>query len=105
MRGIGKWQAFSDNHTFTLFWAPLDNLPDIIPPQKTWLDILKTKLPQVTPRESYVLKIRNTQFVLHPNLSHRVENGETNTILQPTPAPILRVESEAFVLRSFFPRI
>jgi 8-oxo-dGTP pyrophosphatase MutT (NUDIX family) len=35
-----RWTAFSDNHTFTLFWAPLSNLPDIIPPQDKWLAYL-----------------------------------------------------------------
>ncbi|MFN2241802.1 MAG: NUDIX domain-containing protein [Anaerolineae bacterium] len=35
-----RWTAFSDNHTFTLFWAPLSNLPDIIPPQDKWLKVL-----------------------------------------------------------------
>jgi hypothetical protein len=34
------WQVFTDNHTFTLFWAPLDALPDIIAPQDTWLEFL-----------------------------------------------------------------
>lgn len=36
------WIVRSDHHEFTLFWAPLDDLPDIIYPQNTWLDVLKT---------------------------------------------------------------
>jgi 8-oxo-dGTP pyrophosphatase MutT (NUDIX family) len=32
-----RWTAFSDNHTFTLFWAPLSDLPEIIAPQDRWL--------------------------------------------------------------------
>jgi 8-oxo-dGTP pyrophosphatase MutT (NUDIX family) len=32
-----RWTAFADNHTFTLFWAPLPDLPEIIPPQDEWL--------------------------------------------------------------------
>jgi len=35
-----RWKAFSDNHTFTLFWAPLSDLPEIIPPQNEWLAFL-----------------------------------------------------------------
>jgi 8-oxo-dGTP pyrophosphatase MutT (NUDIX family) len=35
-----RWQVFTDHHTFTLFWVPLDALPDIIPPQNTWLEFL-----------------------------------------------------------------
>ncbi len=35
-----RWTIFSDNHTFTLFWAPLDNLPDIVTPQNAWLRYL-----------------------------------------------------------------
>ena len=33
----GSWEQRSDNHLFRLFWAPLDNLPAIIPPQDAWL--------------------------------------------------------------------
>lgn len=35
-----RWNVNSDYHTFTLSWAPLDDLPDFIPPQDTWLDVL-----------------------------------------------------------------
>ncbi|MCA9935399.1 MAG: NUDIX domain-containing protein [Ardenticatenaceae bacterium] len=35
-----SWQTTSDNHTFTLFWAALDDLPPIIPPQNKWLQFL-----------------------------------------------------------------
>ncbi len=34
------WEVFSDHHTFTIFWSPLDNLPVIISPQDTWLKYL-----------------------------------------------------------------
>jgi len=37
------WQVFSDHHWFTPFWAPLNNLPDIIPPQDEWLAVLMEK--------------------------------------------------------------
>jgi 8-oxo-dGTP pyrophosphatase MutT (NUDIX family) len=37
-----RWEKFSDHHTFTVFWAPLDALPEIIPPQNTWLKYLIT---------------------------------------------------------------
>jgi len=35
-----RWTVFSDNHTFTLFWAPLTDLPEIVHPQDEWLDFL-----------------------------------------------------------------
>jgi 8-oxo-dGTP pyrophosphatase MutT (NUDIX family) len=35
-----RWTAFADSHAFTLFWAPLSNLPEIIPPQDEWLAFL-----------------------------------------------------------------
>lgn len=35
-----RWNVFSDHHNFTLFWASLDNLPEIISPQNTWLEFL-----------------------------------------------------------------
>jgi 8-oxo-dGTP pyrophosphatase MutT (NUDIX family) len=40
-----RWEAFSDNHTFTLFWAPLAALPALIPPQDQWLMWLKALIP------------------------------------------------------------
>jgi hypothetical protein len=30
----------TDNHEFTLFWAPVAALPPLIPPQDTWLAFL-----------------------------------------------------------------
>jgi 8-oxo-dGTP pyrophosphatase MutT (NUDIX family) len=35
-----RWTVFTDNHTFTLFWAPLAALPEIVPPQNQWLEFL-----------------------------------------------------------------
>ena len=35
-----QWEVFSDHHHFRLFWASLDQLPDIIPPQDGWLNFL-----------------------------------------------------------------
>ena len=35
-----RWTVQSDHHTFTLFWAPCDDLPPLIPPQDRWLDYL-----------------------------------------------------------------
>jgi len=40
-----RWQAFSDNHTFTLFWSPLTDLPKLIHPQDTWLKWLEEAVP------------------------------------------------------------
>jgi hypothetical protein len=39
-----RWTIFSDNHAFTLFWAPLSDLPEIIPPQDEWLAFLHRNL-------------------------------------------------------------
>jgi 8-oxo-dGTP pyrophosphatase MutT (NUDIX family) len=39
-----RWTAFSDSHTFTLFWVPLWDLPEIIPPQDEWLAYLRRGL-------------------------------------------------------------
>ncbi len=36
-----SWTIFTDNHTFTLFWAPLADAPRIISPdQREWLEFL-----------------------------------------------------------------
>jgi 8-oxo-dGTP pyrophosphatase MutT (NUDIX family) len=35
-----RWAVFTDNHTFTLFWVPLTDLPEIVHPQDEWLDFL-----------------------------------------------------------------
>jgi 8-oxo-dGTP pyrophosphatase MutT (NUDIX family) len=35
-----RWTAFADNHRFTLFWALISDLPEIIPPQDEWLAFL-----------------------------------------------------------------
>jgi 8-oxo-dGTP pyrophosphatase MutT (NUDIX family) len=37
-----RWTVRTDNHLFTLFWAPLSSLPDIIPFQVQWLEWLLT---------------------------------------------------------------
>ena len=37
-----SWEQRTDNHLFRPFWAPLDNLPAIIPPQDAWLAYAKT---------------------------------------------------------------
>ena len=39
-----SWEVLSDHHTFKLFWAPWDDLPDIIPPQDQWLAYLAQSL-------------------------------------------------------------
>jgi 8-oxo-dGTP pyrophosphatase MutT (NUDIX family) len=36
-----RWIMHADNHVFTLFWAALDDLPPIVPPQDQWLDHLR----------------------------------------------------------------
>ena len=39
-RSEKSWKVFSDNHFFSLFWAPLDALPEIVYPQNEWLAFL-----------------------------------------------------------------
>lgn len=39
-----SWKVNSDWHTFTLSWSPLDDLPDLIPPQDSWLEVLFSHL-------------------------------------------------------------
>ncbi|MEJ2759518.1 MAG: hypothetical protein P8046_13640, partial [Anaerolineales bacterium] len=39
-----RWKVNSDWHTFTLSWAPLDDLPELISPQDTWLEVLLSHL-------------------------------------------------------------
>jgi hypothetical protein len=36
-----RWTVFADSHIFTLFWAPLPDLPQIISPQDQWLRFLQ----------------------------------------------------------------
>jgi 8-oxo-dGTP pyrophosphatase MutT (NUDIX family) len=40
-----EWQVYADNHTFRLFWAPMNKLPEIIYPQNTWLRYLEKVFP------------------------------------------------------------
>lgn len=37
-----SWKVNTDHHTFTLFWAPMDEIPALIPPQDQWLKKLKS---------------------------------------------------------------
>jgi 8-oxo-dGTP pyrophosphatase MutT (NUDIX family) len=36
-----QWTNYADHHNFEPFWAPLNNLPQIISPQDEWLKYLK----------------------------------------------------------------
>ena len=47
-----SWTTFTDNHTFTPFWAAVTNLPAIIPPQDRWLVHLRKAIPHVKMRNS-----------------------------------------------------
>jgi 8-oxo-dGTP pyrophosphatase MutT (NUDIX family) len=38
------WTTRTDNHTFRPFWAPLNNLPEILPFQRGWLDYVREEL-------------------------------------------------------------
>jgi 8-oxo-dGTP pyrophosphatase MutT (NUDIX family) len=35
------WKVNTDHHTFTLSWAPLNEIPPLIPPQDQWLEHLR----------------------------------------------------------------
>ena len=35
-----RWTVSTDNHRFSLFWAPLQHLPVIVHPQDAWLEFL-----------------------------------------------------------------
>jgi 8-oxo-dGTP pyrophosphatase MutT (NUDIX family) len=39
-----RWSNQDENHLFQLFWAPLDTLPDVVEPQRAWLDFATTTL-------------------------------------------------------------
>jgi len=41
-----RWRITTDTHIFAPFWAPLNALPDIIPPQKEWLIYLDPLVPK-----------------------------------------------------------
>jgi len=38
-----RWTVYSDNHYFSLFWAPVEALPEIIHPQGEWLEFLRKR--------------------------------------------------------------
>lgn len=40
-----RWPVQIDNHRFTLFWAPLTQLPRPVSPQDTWLSFLQQVYP------------------------------------------------------------
>ncbi|MEZ4735657.1 MAG: hypothetical protein R3E79_51865 [Caldilineaceae bacterium] len=42
-----RWQVYTDHHWFTLFWAPMIQLPSIIAPQDRWVARWKPLYPQV----------------------------------------------------------
>jgi 8-oxo-dGTP pyrophosphatase MutT (NUDIX family) len=38
-----EWQQYADKHVFTLFWAPLSVLPEIVAPQDEWIEFVTQK--------------------------------------------------------------
>lgn len=40
----GMFARFTDHHTFRPFWASMEALPEIIPPQRAWLDYVLVEL-------------------------------------------------------------
>jgi ADP-ribose pyrophosphatase YjhB (NUDIX family) len=51
-KSADSWTTFTDHHTFTPFWAPVVDLPPIIPAQDRWLAYLRKAIPQVKMRSS-----------------------------------------------------
>jgi len=43
----GRWTVRADSHLFTLFWAPLRDLPEIVYPQSKWLEHLRERCPEL----------------------------------------------------------
>lgn len=41
---LNEWEQPADDHLFKLFWSPLDNLPEIVSPQKQWLSYISSEL-------------------------------------------------------------
>lgn len=39
-----RWITFNDHHRFTLFWAPLSDLPPLVAVQQEWLDRFRDQL-------------------------------------------------------------
>lgn len=39
-----RWIVHNDHHEFTLFWAPLSDLPRLVDPQQVWLDRFRDQL-------------------------------------------------------------
>lgn len=37
---VDEWEIETDNHRFKLFWSPLDCLPQIVSPQREWIDYI-----------------------------------------------------------------
>ncbi len=37
-----RWEVETDNHRFRLFWAPLDDLPEIVWTQASWVEMLSS---------------------------------------------------------------
>lgn len=46
-RSEERWTVYSDNHYFSLFWAPLEALPEIIHPQEAWLEFLRKRFQSI----------------------------------------------------------
>ena len=40
-----SWTVLTDNHSFELFWAPINKLPEIVSPQNNWLKFLAEEYP------------------------------------------------------------
>lgn len=44
-----RWTVSTDGHRFTLFWAALDDLPPLVPPQDSWPGLFRAYLARQEP--------------------------------------------------------
>jgi len=45
-----EWRNHADHHDWRLFWAPVAALPEIVPAQAPWADVLRAALSESVPR-------------------------------------------------------
>ncbi|MGN7764171.1 NUDIX domain-containing protein [Paenibacillus sp. 22594] len=41
---LKEWEQEADNHTFKLFWSPINKLPEIVSPQNEWIKYVSNEL-------------------------------------------------------------
>ncbi len=46
---LNEWEQQADNHTFKLFWSPINKLPEIVSPQNEWIKYVSNELKYTFP--------------------------------------------------------